>query len=473
MKEKKKWSKRKKIIVISLIVVGSLLFILGAVLLGFFIYSKTYSTKKGNDKITNTTGLVMQGTNKEDKRYIYDSDGKLLTLHGVNAGNVLLQEGWMTCFSLDPKYNDDGSLKKDKDGNIQYPEFTQEDMLTGMESNPNLKDKKNELLNTYYKSFFSEEDFRIIKEDLSLNCIRLPFYWRNILNDDLTRKDEDTAFSYIDWFLENCKKYNLYLILDLHGAPGSQNGYEHSGLLLDKGTLWTNESYQNATIDLWSYVSYHYTYTKPELGKYIATYDLLNEPQEEKDTPESKTCFDLQNKIYKAIRNNNDNHLITFECIWDFSVSPNPDDYGWTNIMYEYHHYNWSHKTVTMDAFMAYHDMKHIGSDYDVPIYIGEFTYFEDKDNWNTAIYDWYGNRGYSWTIWNYKSCVVGWWTTSWGVFTASLNLDTATEERKTDVRTCTEEEFLATCEKVKTSNCQKGTLYDILMSYKEGKRAS
>ena len=65
----------------------------------------------------------------------------------------------------------------------------------------------------------------------------------------------------------------------------------------------------------------------------------------------------------KKIRDNKDEHVITFEGCWDFSSLPNPDDYGWKNVMYEYHHYNWQNNIVTMEMFKAYHMMKNIGKD--------------------------------------------------------------------------------------------------------------
>ena len=299
MKKEKKWSTKKKVIIAVLASVLSLFVILGATIGGFVLYSKAYSVKKGSTTSKNQNGLIMQGHEDQDRRSLYDKNGNKIVLRGVNAGNILLQEGWMSPFALEPKDDKNGDLVKDKDGNLSYPEFTQEDFLSALDMNPNLKDSKDELLDSYYKTFFSEDDFRIVKEELKFNCIRLPFYWRNILNDDYSRKEESVAFSYLDWFLENCSKYELYLILDLHGAPQSQNGYEHSGIIQDKAMLYNDKKAMEATINLWGYVSDYYTNRKPELGSYIATYDLLNEPQTEKNTPEAKECFDLQDKIYQ------------------------------------------------------------------------------------------------------------------------------------------------------------------------------
>lgn len=34
---------------------------------------------------------------------------------------------------------------------------------------------------------------------------------------------------YVDWAFRMAEKYQLQVLLDLHGAPGSQNGNDHSG----------------------------------------------------------------------------------------------------------------------------------------------------------------------------------------------------------------------------------------------------
>lgn len=462
----KKWSTKKKAILIPIIVLICIVLLLGILVGAFFLNSAVYSVSTQVDKIENNTDFIVQGNTKDSNRALYDKNGDRFHIKGVNAGNILLQEGWMSGFAYEPKKDENGEYVRDNDGNLQYDEFTQEDFEQGINNNPNLKDDKDELMDTYYKSFFSEEDFRIVKEELKLNTIRLPFYWRNILNDDLTRKEESVAFSYIDWFIEQCKANELYVILDLHGAPGSQNGFEHSGLLLDQPEFWYNEAYENAVIDLWDYVSEHYTNNKTDLAPYILSYDLLNEPQTVKNSNQGKYCTEYQDKLYKVIRENNDNHLITIEFMWDNSVCPNPKDYGWENVMYEIHQYNWNSSIVTFEMFKAYFDMKLIGHDYDVPLYIGEFTCFENEDTWKKTLVDYYNERGYGWTIWNYKTTVVGWWTSSWGIYTAKLNNQPNTDDKKADIRSCTKEEFLDTCEKMKTENCAKSYTYNILKKY-------
>lgn len=441
---------------------------IGAVVLGivifldcFITYSQNYTYEEKATTIENKTGLV-QASGKS----LYDADGNKLVLRGINAGQILLQEGWMSPFAIEPLKNEDGSYVKDADGNIQYPEFTEEEFREGIKSNPNLNTyDMEELMKIYWDAFFTEEDFRIIKEDLQMNTIRLPFYYLNILNEDLTLKEEEEAFAYLDWFMEQAAKNELYVVLDLHGAPGSQNGFEHSGRKDRVAGLWTSEENIAATVELWKFVSKHYTETKPELGKWIATYDILNEPTYEYNTQTTPECWEVFDQIYDVIRANGDQHVVTMEGCWDFAKLPDPAEYSWENVQYEYHWYNWWSSFLPNELLYAYYDLNNIGRDYDVPVYIGEFTLFEDREAWADAL-ALMDQRGYSWTIWNYKSTVTGWWTTSWGVYTCQLKAITENEDLKCNIATCTYEEYVATCEKVKTENCVTATLYEVIQEY-------
>lgn len=428
-----------------------------------YLHTSSYTPPRPAQSIQNTSGLV-----QAKGRGLYDPEGKLLQLRGVNAGQILVQEGWMSPFALEPLKNADGSYQRDGDGNIQYPEFTEEEFRRSLAQNPNLADYDvDTLLRLYWDSFFTPEDFRIIKEELQMNVIRLPFYFRDILADDLTVKPEDQAFAYLDWFLTQAAEQELYVILDLHGAPGGQNGYEHSGKSDGVAGLWQSEANVAATVALWDAVSDHYTTTAPELGKWIAGYDILNEPTYTgtlRTTPECWTVFD---RIYDAIRENDDAHVVILEGCWDFSTLPDPADFGWENVMYEYHWYNWWPELLSDELFIMYQDFFNLGADYDVPVLIGEFNLFEDTRRWESrlALYD---RRGYHWTIWNYKTTVTGWWTSSWGVYTAQLHLEPNTDSCKCNVATCTYEEYSLACQAVRTENCATGTLRKVIDAYNQ-----
>ncbi len=458
MKKRKLW---KKILIILLAIV----LVIGIGVGAMFANSALYRVPEQAATIQNTTGLV-----QASGRSLYDPQGNALRLQGVNAGQILLQEGWMSPFSLEPLTNPDGSYVKDADGNIQYPEFTEEEFREGLSKNPNLKDHDlQELLNLYRSCFFTEEDFRIIKEDLKLNTIRLPFYWRDILADNFELLPAEEAFGYLDWFLSMAAKYELYVILDLHGAPGSQNGYEHSGSNIGTAGFWTNQAYVDATVALWNYVAHHYTHEQPELGAWIAAYDILNEPTYTYGGPTTQACWEVFDRMYDIIRGTGDRHVIIMEGCWDFSALPDPADYQWENVMYEYHWYNWWTNILSWDMLIAYHDSRNIGRDYDVPVLIGEFTCFEDTKAWEDLL-SLFGDRGYNWTVWNYKTTVTGWWTSSWGAYTCQMKAITENEDTKCNVATCTYEEFVAACQLTRTENCATSTLYQVLMDYQNKK---
>ena len=455
MKKKRIW---KRILLAVLVLLLAVLIALG----GLYLYSDNYAIPKQDASIENATGLV-----QAHGRSLYDAQGKQIQLIGVNAGQILLQESWMSPFALEPLKNEDDSYAKDKDGNLQYPEFSEEDFRHGVKSNPNLNTYAvDKLMAIYWNSFFGEEDFQIIKEELGLNAIRLPFYYLNLLNEDLTLKSEEDAFAYLDWFMEQAARHELYVVLDLHGAPGGQNGYEHSGTHEGVVGLWNSEENIRATVALWDFVSQHYTETRPDLGKWIATYDLLNEPNYKYRSGTTRQCWDVMDRIYDAIRANGDQHVITMEGCWEFDDLPNPKKYGWENVQYEYHWYNWKPDLLPYGLFYMYQDFFNLGRDYDVPVLIGEFTLFDDSAAWEKQL-QLFDARNYSWTVWNYKTTVTGWWTSSWGVYTCQLNCDVESEETKCNISTCTYEEYVATCEKTRTEHCATGTLYNVLMDYK------
>lgn len=147
---------------------------------------------------------------------------------------------------------------------------------------------------------------------------------------------------------------------------------------------------------------------------------------------------------------------------------PDPNDYKWENVMYSYHFYNRKHYIISTEVFKIYEMIYNIGRDYNVPTFVGEFTGFDDMEAWKDTIIHWYDDYEYNWTIWSYKTTVTGWWTSSWGVYTNTMNLDTSKEETKVLVKTCSEEEFKKACDDCKTLNCKTGTLYNFLKEYKE-----
>ena len=134
-------------------------------------------------------------------------NGELVQLKGTNVGGYLLQEFWMTV------------------GAYTANVTAEEDVYRVLTERFG-KDEAMRLVKLYQENFFTEEDFDYCRE-LGMNCLRLPFWYRNIVDEN----GEPYAdwFELFDRFVENAGKRGIYVILDMHGAPGSQNGSDHSG----------------------------------------------------------------------------------------------------------------------------------------------------------------------------------------------------------------------------------------------------
>ena len=87
-------------------------------------------------------------------------------------------------------------------------------------------------------------------------------------------------------------------------------------------------------------------------------------------------------------------------------------------------------------------------ADYDVPKYIGEFTFFDHQDEWIKWLNK-FDSMGIGWTFWSYKTISVGGWDSSWGLAVQKLHLENkeglkydGTDSLKLDLRTASFEEI-------------------------------
>ena len=304
--------------------------------------------------------------------YFHDD---LIQLAGTNAGGWLVTENWMC-----PLDDGDGDMPDQK---------TLINVLTRRFG----ADGCRELLDIYMDHWWQESDFDQIKA-LGINAIRLPFSYLNLLNADYTWKED--AFERLDWFIECCAAREIFVILDLHGAPGSQNGRHHSGDT-DQSALFSNEENMALTEEIWVAVASRY---KDNIR--VAGYDLLNEP--EGGYQEGKTTsiqWDFFDRLYRAIREVDDHHIIFMNSCWLTFNMPSPDRYGWENVVYEYHNYCWTGQNNRLVNWFYINGIKLFDklTNHAVPTLIGEFTFFDRRECWEYGLSA-YTNQGWSWTTW-------------------------------------------------------------------------
>ena len=112
------------------------------------------------------------------------------------------------------------------------------------------------------------------------NSVRLPMHFNlyTLPVEQEPVKGENTwlekGFQITDSLLSWCKANKMYLILDLHAAPGGQgNDLNISDRDDTKPSLWESEANQLKTIALWKKLAQRYV-KEPWMGGY----DILNEP---------------------------------------------------------------------------------------------------------------------------------------------------------------------------------------------------
>lgn len=321
--------------------------------------------------------------------------GDLVQLKGTNAGGYLLQEFWMTVTNNSTNVAAETDIYK---------------VLTERFG----ADKAMELINLYQDNYFTEADFDYCKE-IGMNCIRLPMWYRNLVDEN--GAFYDNCFERIDWFVEQAAKRNMYVILDMHGAPGSQNGSDHSGKdggdhkqeasEFFFGLAQAVDDNQALYYKIWEAIAEHY-----KGNPWVAGYDLLNEPYctyryntSLTDKALHELLWNVYDEAYKKIRAIDPDHVIIMEATWDPVDLPNPDTYGWENVMYEYHNYLYDDYDNAAGKQVPNMEKKLNAiksANYNVPSYMGEFALFNNLDAWDQGVKA-INESGVSWTTWTYK----------------------------------------------------------------------
>ncbi|XP_059640559.1 probable glucan 1,3-beta-glucosidase A isoform X2 [Cornus florida] len=134
------------------------------------------------------------------------------------------------------------------------------------------REKAKEILKKHRNSFINVEDFNFLYRH-GINTVRIPVGWWIAYDPNPpapfiggTLEALDNAFSW-------AQAYDIKCIIDLHAAPGSQNGMEHSASK-DGSTGWpTSPDFISQTLHVIDFLASRYARHPTLLG-----IELLNEP---------------------------------------------------------------------------------------------------------------------------------------------------------------------------------------------------
>jgi aryl-phospho-beta-D-glucosidase BglC (GH1 family) len=308
---------------------------------------------------------------------IVSPDGKPLLLKGINLGNWLLPEGYMFKF---------------KTTNSPRRIETVINELVG-------EDASRRFWQAYRESYITVEDIKFIKAS-GFNSVRVPFNYRLFVSDDKPLRLEGEGYRLLDKVVAWCRRENLYVILDMHAAPGGQTG-DNIDDSWGYPFLFESPQSQDLLVNIWRKLAARYRNEPTVIG-----FDLLNEPIAHFfDTSSLNPKLEpLYRKIVAGIREVNRNQLIFLGgAQWDtnFKVFGPPFD---RKVVYTFHKY-WME--VNQGAIQEYLDFR---NKYNVPVWMGESG--ENKDEWISSFRTLLERNNIGWCFWLYKkldatSCAV------------------------------------------------------------------
>lgn len=186
-------------------------------------------------------------------------------IKGVNLGGWLVLEKWMTPYLYSGlKAEDEYHVLKELKGNAEA------------------------MIRVHRDTYIKEEDFKWLNS-VGINSLRLPVgYW--LFNGETPYY---SAEKYVDWTFQMAEKYDLEVLLDIHAAPGCQNGFDNGGL---SGIMEWHKNKENIdkTIEFAKELSLKYKDRKKLLG-----IQLLNEPHWD---IQLEVLQDYYLKAYEAVR---------------------------------------------------------------------------------------------------------------------------------------------------------------------------
>lgn len=316
---------------------------------------------------------------------VLDTQGKELILRGYAPSGWMIQEPYM--------------MEMSGFTNSQHEIKAKIQSVIG-------KENTEEFYRRWLKNGFQEQDVKLMAE-MGFNSIRLPMHYNLFtlpIEEEPVRGENtwiDTGFELVDSVLAWCKEYNMYLILDMHGAPGGQgkdsniSDYDSSKL-----SLWESADNMDKLEALWVKLAQRYANETN-----IAGYDLINEPNWKFDGGDDNGCGDCQNamlweyyqRLIKSVREVDKNHMIILEgnC-WCNSYSGLPSIKSWdSNLCLQFHKY-WSSNTQGAISFIT-----NLRDSKDVPIWCGESG--ENSNHWYADAIRLLEENGIGWAWWGWK----------------------------------------------------------------------
>ena len=306
-------------------------------------------------------------------QYMVNEQNDTILLRGVGLGNWLLPEGYMWHFGE----NGDRPRKIEKIvEDLTSPEFAEN------------------FWKEFRQNYITEADIKRMKE-LGFNSVRPALNARVFLTEGDTAVFIEENFALLDSLIFWCGKHNLYVILDMHGAPGGQTGQNIDDSPNNEPELFMDPVFEHRLTRLWIKLVERY-----KGSPVVAGYDLLNEPLPERTGAAGKyghMVEPMYKRLTAEIRKIDKKHMIFLEGVnWsnDWSIFTKPFD---DNLVYQFHYYCWSNPDNLNDISYFLEHRERLNA----PVWVGETG--EKNPSIYFATTQYFEKNNIGWAYWPWK----------------------------------------------------------------------
>lgn len=315
-----------------------------------------------------STAIFSQSFLKTSGIKIVDGNGQNVLLRGIGLGGWLVPEGYM--------------LQTSSFANAAWQFRQKIEALIGMQ-------KTDEFFKLYRSNFVTRKDVQQIA-NWGFNSIRLPMHFNLLTPQDSSFIYSEEGFAIIDSLLQWCEESKIYLILDLHAAPGGQSKDNIADYNPAYLPLWEDPIAQQRTVALWKTIAARYANKE-----WIGGYDLINETAFNFSTGNNLPLRNLFVSITNEIRAVDKNHIIFIEGNWYATsfdnLSPAWDD----NMVYSFHKY-WNGTDVGSINYLL-----NLRNSTLRPLWLGESG--ENSNQWFTDVIKLMESYNIGWAWWTLK----------------------------------------------------------------------
>jgi hypothetical protein len=165
------------------------------------------------------------------------------------------------------------------------------------------EEKYNAFFDAFDESYIAEVDIAFLAKQ-GFNFVRFPFSYRCLEDDMAPGVWLEKGFRQLDRVIELCRRYKIWVMLDLHATAGAQARDQNAGSAYGETYLWNHREFLDRTVALWGEIARRYSG-----DPIIAGYNPVGEPVAKDVGQLNRLYLD----IIRAIRKWDTDHMIMLD----------------------------------------------------------------------------------------------------------------------------------------------------------------